>query len=81
MNSADQVLIDALSLPAEARATLALELLTSLDPVEEDEDVDGAWAAEVSRRLELIRQGKTVLRNWDEALESMRASILSQDRS
>jgi putative addiction module component (TIGR02574 family) len=81
MSTADQVLLDALSLPAEARASLALELLTSLDPVREDDDVDQAWAAEISRRLESIRQGKSVLRDWDEALDSMRVSIMCRDPS
>jgi putative addiction module component (TIGR02574 family) len=78
MSSVDQVLNDALLLPADARASLALEILTSLDPIGEEENVDQAWATEISRRLDSIRQGKSVLSDWDDALERIRTSILSK---
>ncbi|MBI1901799.1 MAG: addiction module protein [Planctomycetia bacterium] len=76
MSTADQILHDALSLPAHDRAAVAHELLLSLEPETADEDVDKAWAAEIRRRLKAIREGRAVLRDWNEALAEIRQAMI-----
>ena len=53
------ILADALSLPAEERAGLAVELLASLDG-EPDPDAEQAWVQEITARAESARAGQTV---------------------
>jgi putative addiction module component (TIGR02574 family) len=45
-------------LSQEERAELAMFLLDSLDPEEEDKDVSAAWEEEIGRRVADIRSGK-----------------------
>ena len=47
---AGEILRDALSLPAEARAALAGSLLESLD-TEVDENAEELWRAEIRKRM------------------------------
>jgi putative addiction module component (TIGR02574 family) len=54
---AQQVLREALALSPRARADIAGTLLRSLD-VEDDPDIEKAWAREVERRLKEIESGK-----------------------
>ena len=49
---------DALRLPAEDRARLAVRLLSSLEGTEESpEDVEKLWIAEAERRFQELRDG------------------------
>jgi putative addiction module component (TIGR02574 family) len=49
---------DALQLPAEDRARLAVRLLSSLDEdTESPEDVEKLWIAEAERRFQELRDG------------------------
>jgi putative addiction module component (TIGR02574 family) len=59
-----RLLEEALHLPVEERAALAGALIESL---EIDEDVDAAWSAEVSRRLERVDAGVAKTVTWSEA--------------
>lgn len=60
------LLKDALSLPAEARAALADSLLESLDsPI--DDDAEAAWQDEIHTRLQQIDSGAVQLLPWDDA--------------
>jgi putative addiction module component (TIGR02574 family) len=54
---ARQVLREALALSPRARADIAGTLLRSLD-VEDDPEIEKAWAREVERRLKEIESGK-----------------------
>lgn len=63
---AAEILRDALSLPAEARAALADSLLESLD-TEVNEDVEQEWRDEIYRRLQQIDSGAVKLIPWEEA--------------
>lgn len=45
-------------LSQEERAELAVFLLDSLDPEEEDREVTAAWEEEIGRRVADIRSGK-----------------------
>jgi hypothetical protein len=76
MSTAD-ILHAALSLSPEQRGEIAHQLILSLDREPSDDDVDRAWASEINRRRQAIREGRTTLRDWDEALTAMRQSIAS----
>jgi putative addiction module component (TIGR02574 family) len=72
MTTPSQVLDAALGLNPDQRADIAHQLLLSLEPDDIDEDADQAWAAEIRRRLQAIREGRILLRDWDEALTGIR---------
>lgn len=72
MIASDDVLAAALDLPTDERARVAHELLLSLDGDEVGDDLEAgsiaaAWAAEISRRLEEVRNGDVELIDADEA--------------
>jgi hypothetical protein len=54
----------ALRLPRSQRATLARELIASLDSGDVHEDVDSAWLEEVARRERQLVAGKANLEDW-----------------
>jgi len=62
----DDLLKEALKLPAEARAALAGSLLDSLDQ-EVDEDAEEAWKLEIDRRLRELDSGSVKTIPWSEA--------------
>ena len=66
MRSADDVLKDALALPAEARAEIAGALIGSLDDDAVDEQAEQLWSAEIARRIAEIDEGKVQLVPWSE---------------
>src|ERR1700756_3054551 len=75
MSSVSDVLDAALALNTDERAEVVHSLLRSLEPAESDNDVEAAWAKEIQRRRQAIRDGKTKLRDWDDALNSIRSSL------
>jgi putative addiction module component (TIGR02574 family) len=71
---ARQVLREALSLPPKARADIAGTLLRSLD-VEDDPDIEAAWAIEIERRLKDVESGKVKLVPWETVRRRLRATL------
>ncbi len=71
------VLADALRLAPDARAELAAELLASLDGPAEP-GADGAWAAEIDRRIEAIEAGRAGLEPWDEVKQRIGRELLGR---
>jgi putative addiction module component (TIGR02574 family) len=69
-----ELLRDALSLPAEARAALIDSLIESLD-VEVDPNAEEAWREEIHRRLQEIDSGAVKMIPWDEARRVLRNSL------
>src|SRR5450759_434442 len=69
------LLKDALSLPAEARAALIDSLLESLDVDANDVEVDGnaqeAWRDEIHRRLQQIDTETVSMIPWDDARHAL----------
>lgn len=49
---AESVLREALALSSEDRASVAAELLASLEPADDLEEVERAWATEIERRID-----------------------------
>lgn len=62
----EAILREALTLPARARATVAAELLASLDePALDDADaVQAAWAEELEQRARSARSGEDTGESW-----------------
>jgi len=81
MTTPSQILDAALALNSEQRAEVAHQLLLSLEPADFDADADQAWAAEIRRRLQALREGRVALRDWDEALVNIRQSIVSRGKA
>lgn len=71
---ARQVLREALTLPPRARADIDSTLLYSLD-VEEDQEVESAWGAEVERRLREVESGQVKLLPWESVRREARAGL------
>lgn len=63
---AAQLLQEALELPQPARAALAASLIESLDE-EVDENSEVAWAAEIARRIQEVKDGTVDMIPWAEA--------------
>lgn len=64
---AQQLLREALTLPAEERADVAAELLASLDdPADNVDDVEAAWAAEIERRARRVLAGESGGIPWED---------------
>lgn len=56
----------ALALPRDERASLARELIASLDePLEDPAVVEAAWAEEIERRVREVEDGTADLVDWE----------------
>jgi putative addiction module component (TIGR02574 family) len=75
MSVADELLSRALTLPEAERATLARQLLLSLEPDDFDADAEAAWVAELKARLARVKQGRFTARDWREAVADIRQSL------
>jgi putative addiction module component (TIGR02574 family) len=64
--SREEILRAAMTLPREERIALSVELLESLEPVEEG--VEEAWRAEIERREAALERGEEQLVDADEVL-------------
>lgn len=71
------VLADALRLDDDARATLAAELLASLDGPA-DPDAERAWDIEIARRVEAIEAGTITLEPWEDIRRRIEKDILGR---
>lgn len=69
-----ELIRDALSLPAAARAALADSLLESLDDVIDDHTQE-AWGDEIRLRLQQIDNGSVRLIPWNDARRTLRARL------
>ena len=63
---------EALKLTPGERAALAQRLLASLD---EDAEIEGAWAAEIERRIAEVERGAVQVIPIAEALARVRAAL------
>jgi hypothetical protein len=64
MASLESVRREALSLPREDRAALALELALSVEP---EPGYEEAWSAELNRRWRQVEEGNADLLDWSDA--------------
>lgn len=70
-----QLTHDALALPREERADLAMRLLESLDASSEQAAHDRAWSREIVRRLESLEAGETTTRPARRVVAEMRERL------
>jgi len=73
----EQILQDALALPDDQRAELAMRLLQSLDR-EIDPDAEEAWAAEIEHRCAALDAGETVAADWHDVRRRIEKELLSK---
>jgi putative addiction module component (TIGR02574 family) len=66
------LLNDAMQLPAEQRAALAAALIESLDP-DVDEEAEAAWSVEIARRLREVEGGQVKTIPWSQARQIIAA--------
>ncbi len=67
MAEVKEVLDEALKLDPDGRASVAVELLESLEAAPQEQgDVEAAWAAEIERRARRVLGGKSGGAPWDE---------------
>lgn len=73
----EAVLREALTLPTQARAAVAAELLASLDePVVDDADaVQAAWADELEQRARRARSGEDAGESWPAVRDRVRNAL------
>lgn len=77
MPKASAILADALRLEPDLRAEIASELLASLDGPA-DPDAEGAWDAEIARRVAAIEAGTIHLEPWTEAKRRIERDVLGR---
>jgi putative addiction module component (TIGR02574 family) len=63
-----ELLREALKLPLDERASVAAELLASLDEAEAEHpaEVEAAWAAEIERRARRVLAGESAGIPWED---------------
>jgi len=71
----DTVLQDALSLSLEERSRIATRLIESVD--DDDIELSPAWQAEIERRIEDVRSGKSRRIPHEEVMAEMRELIVN----
>ena len=74
---ATQLLRDALELPTDERAAVATELIASLDDTATDsiEDVETAWAEEITRRARRVLTGDSAGTPWEEVHRNIEGNL------
>jgi hypothetical protein len=84
MSALESLLEQALRLPDAERGKLAMQLLRTLEPEDEDEvskeDWEAAWSAEIDRRVREVDDGSAELLDGDEVLAEARAWLDAQRR-
>ena len=73
--TADQVFIEALSLPAHVRSELAERLLASLEGEKIQKEIDQAWSVEVLERCKAFEEGRMTSRPADEVMRELYAKL------
>ena len=76
--NAEALLRAALALPVDERATMAAQLLESLDPpgeVDDPQAVEAAWAEEIAVRAERAVSGADPGVPWSEVSEQIRRRL------
>lgn len=79
IGKAERVLADALRLPPRARASIAGNLILSLDR-SQDSDAEAAWAGEIDRRLDNFEASKREAVSWDEVKRRIKKARRAQVR-
>jgi hypothetical protein len=84
MSALESLLAQALRLSDAERGKLAIQLLRTLEPEDEDEvskeEWEAAWSAEIDRRVREVDDGNAELLDGDEVLAEAQAWLDAQRR-
>lgn len=72
MSTFEEILCAALALPPDERALLADELLVSLDAPDQEE-IDGAWAEEIEKRIRDFDEGRVEAIDGEVVMRKLRS--------
>lgn len=75
----ERLLTEAMALPEEERAALAVILEDSVGRGSSPEGLDAAWAAEIQRRLTAVRSGEVELIPSEEVERELEALLSRTD--
>jgi putative addiction module component (TIGR02574 family) len=75
MSTAEHIRDLALQLPPEGRASLAKELIDSLEPGEPAEGLDSVWAEEIESRADALESGEATADDWKASLNRVRQKL------
>jgi hypothetical protein len=75
MNTANEILNQALGLPVEDRASIARDLLISLESEEFDDEAETAWPGEIEARSDAVARGEFTATDWRESIERIRNEL------
>ncbi len=75
-DKARRLLDEALHLPVEERAHLAVELSASVERDEEPGEVEKAWAEEIESRVQRVSSGESKLSDWATVRERIQREYL-----
>ena len=70
-----KICVEALSLPRQARATLAHRLLVSLEDEPVKPEVEEAWKDIAEQRFQNLKKGKTTARDAKQAVREARVRL------
>lgn len=73
MTTANEIIAAAMTLPPEARAQIADQLLDSLNP--QQADIDAAWQTEIEARIREVEEGRAELIPHDQAMAQVRQRL------
>ena len=77
----DEIRVRALELPREERELLGIALLSSLETVENQAEVDGAWANEILSRSEAYHSGRVQALDASDTVERIRQRLAARNGS
>ena len=75
MSSVDEIRTHAFQLPMHERATLARDLLLSLEVEVDTEDIDSIWGEEIDARSAAVAAGEVSLSDWRDAISRVRQAL------
>ena len=74
--SSDQILKEAMALPAQEKARLAEKLLSSLES--DQEGVNAAWEEELEARIDAYERGEETARPAEEVISEIRGRLMGR---
>ena len=75
MSAAQELLTQVLQLPLNERASMARQLLLSLESEPVEADYEAAWEKELIERVKRLDEGKAEMFDWRESHEEIRGKL------
>ncbi|MEK6257133.1 MAG: addiction module protein [Planctomycetota bacterium] len=74
-SAVERVMGEALRLPRPVRAALARELISSLEPGDDDASIEAEWVAVAVERSRAYDAGETTACDWRESVARIQAAL------